>query len=72
MKLKKNVNMKTLIARFQELQNEAAVLISLFTQASSLLDDGKLGITELNMKMDEEVMRFHSTYGKIEELMKNL
>lgn len=72
MKLKKNNNINTLIERFAEMQNQCANLSTDFKQAIKLLDDSKLGITELNFNIDEELMRFNHTFLKIEELIKNL
>lgn len=70
MKLKKNVNMNSVVERFKELQNHCGTLASDFTKAIQILDDSKLGITELNYNIDEEVMRYRNTINKIEDLLK--
>ena len=72
MRLKKNVQMNSLVERLKQLQQEAGTLAAHFTQAVALFNDTKFGINEINFNIDEDVMRFNSTYGKIEELIKGL
>lgn len=72
MKLRKNVNINSLVERFKQIQNEAGILANHFQQSIQLFDDTKLGISELNFKIDEDVQRFYNTYAKIEDLIRGL
>lgn len=72
MRLKKNVNMNSIVGRLEQLQQEAGVLIKAFKDAIQLFDNNKLGISELDYKIDEDVMRFNNTHDKIQELIRNL
>ena len=70
MKLKRNVNMNTLVAKLEQLNGESNVLQGHFKEAIRLFDNNKLGIAELNYNMDEDLARFTHTYEKIQELLR--
>lgn len=72
MKLRKNINMNSVVARLEQLQQEAAVLVKNFRDIMQLFDNTKLGISELNYNMEEDLGRFHQTYSKIDELIRSL
>lgn len=72
MKFKKNVNINSLIERLKELQQHTSVLQNDFTHITKLFDDSKLGISELNYNLDEELARFKNCFAKIEELIRSL
>lgn len=72
MKLKKNVNMISVVERLKELNNYSSELANDFTRAAQILDDSKLGIPELNLNCDESLARFHNCYNKISDLIKGL
>lgn len=64
--------MNSIVGRLEQLQQEAGVLIKAFKDAIQLFDNNKLGISELDYKIDEDVMRFNNTHDKIQELIRNL
>lgn len=72
MKLKKNVNYNTVIAKLAELQELSQGLQGDFRKVIGLLEDSKLGITEIDYKLDEDLVKFKNTFGKIEELIRGL
>lgn len=72
MKIKKNVNINSAIERLKQLQGEAGALINSLTEANNVFSNTKLGVGELNLGIEEELMRFANTYSKIEELIKGL
>lgn len=72
MKIKKNVNMNSIIVRLEELSAQSLGLANDFKKAIALLDDTKLGIGELNYNIDEDLMRFERTYTKVYDLIKSL
>ena len=64
--------MNSITARLEQLQQEAGVLIKAFKDAIQLFENNKLGITELDYRIDEDVSRFNNTFEKINELIRNL
>lgn len=72
MKIKKNVNMNSLVARLGELSDHATTVANDFKRAIQIFDDVKLGVTELDYRIDEEVMRLKHAYAKVEDLLKGL
>lgn len=72
MKIKKHVNINSVIARFDEMIQHCNVLKADFIQAIQLLDNAKLGISELNFNIDEEVARYRNTFAKLEDLLRSI
>ena len=72
MRLKKNINLNSIVARLEQLQQEAGVLIKAFRDVIQLFDNNKLGISELNYQIDEDVTRFNNTFEKVNELIRGL
>ncbi len=64
--------MNSIVGRLEQLQQEAGVLIKAFKDAIQLFDNTKLGIAELDYRIDEDVARFNNTHDKVNELIKGL
>jgi hypothetical protein len=71
MKLRRNANYSTIINRLKDLSEQSSALQKDYAEVMRLLEDPKLGISEVDYKMEEDVMRFKSCFEKIEELMRS-
>lgn len=72
MKLKKNVNLNSLVERLKQVQQEANILANHFQQAATLFNDTKFGIEALDYKIDEDLARYFGTCERIENMVKEL
>lgn len=72
MKLKKSTNIISAATRFDEMAEHCKTMAKELQYANTILNDEKLGISELNFKIDEEYARYQRKNSQIEDLMRGI